>query len=90
MRFRIDNLRFGGTGQRQHTHSGCACHQRIRIELPVKRIGSFECLAGLGSAGHKSRPKAYDYPVRASQYAKKKFQLTENLPDRHKAVVGRL
>ena len=53
IRFRIDNFRLRRPGQRQHTHSRCGCHLRVRIESPVKGIGNFECLAGLGSAGYK-------------------------------------
>jgi hypothetical protein len=62
MRFRIDNFRVGGSRQRQHTHSGCGCHLRVPIESPVKGIGNFECLTGLGSAGHKSSAEARYYP----------------------------
>src|SRR5579863_3239037 len=63
MRFRVNNFRLGGPGQRQDTDSGCACHQRICIKLPLKGIGDFECLTGLGSAGHESSSEGVSLSV---------------------------
>jgi hypothetical protein len=33
--FRVNDLRFSGLGEGQHTHSGCAGCERISVELTV-------------------------------------------------------